>query len=138
MKRASLILLLLALCPAKQVFGQVPECCFSCSCTLCGDLAECLGFEAIDPAELGPDSVCNQYTGNDPGGEGCGRDATPCSQWYDNTVYTGTTVDSFSSTSGTNPCIPIDGGLGFLIAGGIGMGVVGIRRRKGELELNRA
>lgn len=32
-------------------------------------------------------------------------------------------------------CIPIDGGLGFLIAGGLGIGVIGIRRRKEELEL---
>ena len=31
-------------------------------------------------------------------------------------------------------CVPIDGGLGFLIAGGLGMGVLGVRRRK-ELEL---
>jgi len=132
MKRASLILLLLALCPAKQVLGQVPECCETCSCTLCGDLAECVA------SPFTPSTYCEQYQDNDPAGEGCGTGATPCSQWYDNSVYTGTTVDSYSSTSGTNPCIPIDGGLGFLIAGGIGMGVVGIRRRKGELELNRA
>lgn len=39
-----------------------------------------------------------------------------------------------SGGAGDGGCIPIDGGLGFLIAGGLGMGVLGVRRRK-ELEL---
>jgi hypothetical protein len=114
--------------------AQVPECCNTCTCTLCGDLASCQASPFV------PETKCNQWFDDDPSGEGCGLGATPCEEWYDNTsvVDGGVTVDSYSSTSGTNPCIPIDGGLGFLIAGGIGMGVVGIRRRKGELELKRA
>jgi hypothetical protein len=137
MKRAGLILFLFFLFPCEQVLAQPATCCFSCSCTTCGDLADCLAYQAIDPTNNIPSDVCNQYTENGPS-QGCGIGATPCAEWYDNSVHTGTTVDSYSSTSGTNPCIPIDGGLGFLIAGGIGMGVVGIRRRKGELELKRA
>lgn len=104
--------------------GQAADCCNTCSCTLCGDLASCAG-------PFLPEEICSQYGGS----QGCGLNVTPCTEWYDNSVFTGTTVDSYSSTSGTNPCIPIDGGLGFLIAGGIGMGVFGIRRRKeGDLK----
>ena len=116
---------------------QVPECCFECSCTLCGDLAQCEAYGDIDPPNTSPANVCKTYKENDPvNGQGCGTDSDPlilCSEWYDNSSYTGTTVDSYSSTSGTNPCIPIDGGLGFLIAGGVGMGLFGIRRRKQEV-----
>ena len=54
----------------------------------------------------------------------------PCNFWYEN---------SSQATGYTYPdCIPIDGGLGFLIAGGLGIGVMGIRRRKEELELERS
>jgi hypothetical protein len=59
----------------------------------------------LDPVINTPANVCNHYYENDPAGEGCGTGATPCSEWYDNSVYTGTTVDSYSSGSGTNPCI---------------------------------
>ena len=117
--------------------GIAAECCFDCTCTLCGDLASCLAYEEIDEVENSPDSVCNQYLAGTPFEEGCGRGAVPCQEWYDNSYLTGTTVDSYSSMSGTNPCIPIDGGLGFLIAGGLGIGVIGIRRRKEELEVER-
>ena len=50
-----------------------------------------------------------------------------CISWTEN-YY------DMSGGAGDGGCIPIDGGLGFLIAGGLGMGVLGVRRRK-ELEL---
>ena len=117
----------------NSIWAQYENCCLTCSCALCGDLAGCLGGPMAGPGE------CTQYQGD----TGCGSNgnATPCTAFYDNSQYVSGgygQVDSYSSTSGTYPCIPIDGGLGFLIAGGIGMGVIGIRRRKEELELKRA
>ena len=53
------------------------------------------------------------------------------SYWENNTL--GVT----GKPGGAGGCIPIDGGLGFLIAGGLSIGVIGIRRRKEELELER-
>ena len=60
-----------------------------------------------------------------------------CSNWWDNNLA-GVNNDASISASNPNGCIPIDGGLGFLIAGGLGIGVIGIRRRKEGLELERA
>ena len=131
MKRAILLSILFLVFAVNNGFAQVPECCLSCSCTLCGDLAAC------QDSPYTPSTFCHQYP--DPGGDGCGT-GTPdlCDEWYDNSSFTGTLVDSYSSTSGTNPCIPIDGGLGFLIAGGLGIGVIGIRRRNEGLQLQAA
>ena len=56
--------------------------------------------------------------------------------WWDNNTE-GVVTDESVTTYGPGGCIPIDGGLGFLIAGGLGIGVIGIRRRKEELELER-
>ena len=131
MNRAVFLSFLFVFAATGAGLSQVPECCETCSCTHCGDLAECLGSPFL------PEDYCNQY--NDGGTlVGCGIGATACTEWYENSVYTGTTVDSYSSTSGTNPCIPIDGGLGFLIAGGLGIGVIGIRRRNDGLKLKAA
>ena len=139
MKRAVLLSILFLFFAVNNGFANPPECCFRCSCTMCGDLASCLAYQDINPSANTPANVCTQYFENDPAGEGCGT-GTPdlCDEWYDNSSYTGTTVDSYSSTSGTNPCIPIDGGLGFLIAGGLGIGVIGIRRRNEGLEFKAA
>ena len=88
-------------------------CCFDCSCHTCGDVESCSGLPAADPS--------NCVSG---GCENCGGSpTTECASWTEN-YYDG--VDE--------GCVPIDGGLGFLIAGGLGMGVLGVRRRK-ELEL---
>ena len=57
------------------------------------------------------------------GCENCQEGPNACSSWTEN-YYAGA----------DDGCVPIDGGLGFLIAGGLGMGVLGVRRRK-ELEL---
>ena len=124
-------LFVLLLSPSRELRAQLaPECCSTCSCTLCGELAGCKAYEDTPaPGSAPPSEECSQFEG-----QGCGVSATPCNEWYDNSQYTGTTVDSYSSTSGTNPCIPIDGGLGFLIAGGLSLGVIGIRRRRDEAE----
>jgi len=66
------------------------------------------------PSDYCVDGGCNNCGTNHP---------TLCESWTQN-YYAG--VDA--------GCVPIDGGLGFLIAGGLGMGVLGVRRRK-ELEL---
>ncbi len=68
-------------------------------------------------------SICN------PGGcQNCEVNTpTECSSWTEN--YYGPFQNGVDQG-----CVPIDGGLGFLIAGGLGMGVLGVRRRK-ELEL---
>lgn len=122
--------LIFGVCEMTIAQGEPATCCATCSCTLCGDLASC----SLSP--FNASITCTQF-----GGQGCGNEGgmvVACSEWYDNSVYTGTTVNSYSSTSGTNPCIPIDGGLGFLIAGGLGIGVLGIRRREGQHLLERA
>jgi hypothetical protein len=103
-----------------------PEnCCASCECALCSSIAECFLLEADE---------CNQ------GGEGnCGinHPTTLCSYFWDNNTA-GVTNDTPASPSNPTGCIPIDGGLGFLIAGGLGIGVLGIRRREGQDLLERA
>ncbi len=72
------------------------------------------------------------------GNEICGNNhpTTTCSTYWENNTE-GVQSDTPQPTD-PNGCIPIDGGLGFLIAGGVGIGVLGIRRRKEELELERA
>ena len=69
----------------------------------------------------------------------CGNDLpageTPCTKFWENNTQ-GVSSDG-QQPSDPNGCIPIDGGLGFLIAGGLGIGVIGIRRRKEELEVER-
>ena len=72
------------------------------------------------------------------GNEVCGvnHPTTTCSSFWENNT-SGVVTDESSTTYGAGGCIPIDGGLGFLIAGGLGIGVFGIRRRKEELELER-
>ena len=98
-----------------DVGGDIPigGCCYDCTCKYCGDVEVCAGIPEADPA------VCNLG--------GCGNcepgPTTECSSWTENYF-----VDP------SEGCVPIDGGLGFLIAGGLGMGVLGVRRRK-ELEL---
>lgn len=103
------------------IYGQeTPEtCCETCSCTLCGNQLACYGLYGI----FGPSDVCND------GGEGnCGFGNSNglCTTWWQNSTLTGTDRGDGASTD----CIPIDGGLGFLIAGALGMGVFCIRRRE--------
>lgn len=108
------------------VFSQCPNgfldnpnnCCQDCTCTLCGYQICC------ESGPLGPDN-CNAG-GTNACGIGTG---TTCTTWWQNTSLTGTDRGDGASTD----CIPIDGGLGFLIAGGLGIGVIGIRRRKDEI-----
>ena len=90
------------------------ECCLDCTCTTCAEIQSCQG----SPQDC-------QTPNNNPFPE-CGVGfGVDCSTFYQNA---GVSQD---------PCIPIDGGLGLLIVGGIGMGVAGIRRRREELELER-
>ena len=65
----------------------------------------------------------------------CDVAGIPCSTWWENN--TAGVTGSDRGDGAPTDCIPIDGGLGFLIAGGLGFGVIGIRRRKEELELER-
>lgn len=94
--------------------GDPPDggCCYDCTCLNCGDVFDCNDLPGADPAncQLG-------------GCEKCESGPNECISWTQN-YYVGT----------DEGCVPIDGGLGFLIAGGLGMGVLGVRRRK-ELEL---
>ena len=89
-------------------------CCYDCTCYTCAAADACAGLPGSDPSNcvLGGCEKCQ--TGNP---------LTECLSWSEN-YYAGT----------DEGCVPIDGGLGFLIAGGLGMGVLGVRRRK-ELEL---
>ena len=117
-------LLSLLVCLPASAFAQNCEtsgdpptgaCCGTCSCLLCSQVADCVLLPAADP------SNCNVG-----GCDNCGVQLGPtaeCASWTEN-YYVGTDAG----------CVPIDGGLGFLIAGGLGMGVLGVRRRK-ELEL---
>ena len=100
-----------------------PCCCEDCSCSLCGDIMGCYVLE-VTPFAEDPSSFC----GN---GE--------TTWWENNTSGVGGAIRSNPGDPGDVPenCIPIDGGLGFLIAGGLGIGVIGIRRRKEELEVER-
>lgn len=108
---------------------EYPCCCETCSCTLCGDIEICKGLET----QLGesPETFCTAAVPGD-----CDAAGTPCSTWWENNTE-GVVTDESVTTYGPGGCIPIDGGLGFLIAGGLGIGVIGIRRRKEELELER-
>ena len=106
--------------------GQVVNCCLDCTCTLCQNIA-CCGSPTWDPS---------QCSGG--GTDSCGIDlATTCSFFWSNNTE-GVVTDESVTTYGPGGCIPIDGGLAFLIAGGLGIGVIGIRRRKEEVELQRA
>ena len=98
--------------------GLPASCCYDCTCYLCTDVSICEGQVGASP------SLCQLG-----GCENCGTDHPNdlCDSWtwnYYGPYQMG--IDQF--------CVPIDGGLGFLIAGGLGMGVLGVRRRK-ELEL---
>ena len=91
------------------------ECCLDCTCTTCAEIQSCPGT---------PQSCTSPI--DQPIGADCGTDiGLACDTFYQNADLS------------EDPCIPIDGGLGFLIAGGLGIGVLGIRRRKEELELER-
>ena len=89
------------------------SCCYDCTCYTCGDVFNCQNQIGATP------SLC-QLGGCENCLEG---PTTGCATWTEN-YYLGA----------DDGCVPIDGGLGFLIAGGLGMGVLGVRRRK-ELEL---
>ena len=93
------------------------SCCYDCSCLQCGAVAECENL----PGPEGSPSGCVSGGCNNCGAGHPTNDT--CISWTEN-YYAGVDDD----------CVPIDGGLGFLIAGGLGMGVLGVRRRK-ELEL---
>ncbi|MDB4787210.1 hypothetical protein OAG26_00725 [Flavobacteriales bacterium] len=121
----NLVLSLLVCFPA-MVFAQncetsglppTGQCCETCSCLTCGAVAECENL----PGNPSPETFCL-----DGGCSNCGTNHPTngdCTSWTEN-YYNGP----------DEACVPIDGGLGFLIAGGLGMGVLGVRRRK-ELEL---
>ena len=88
-------------------------CCYDCTCIQCGAQEICANLPGADPANCVGGFCNNCFPGP----------TTECGSWTAN-YYSGTDLG----------CVPIDGGLGFLIAGGLGMGVLGVRRRK-ELEL---
>lgn len=94
------------------------NCCFDCTCYTCGQVFDCNDLPGASP------SLCQLG-----GCENCGTDhpSDLCDSWTWN--YYGPYQMGIDQG-----CVPIDGGLGFLIAGGLGMGVLGVRRRK-ELEL---
>ena len=103
---------------------QPASCCFDCTCTLCGDILSCVNQGPfLDPNDCGS------------GGTGsCGIDLGPevlCSTYWGNTTLSG----ADRGDGAPSDCIPIDGGLGLLIAGGLGIGVMGIRRRKEGLQV---
>ena len=122
----NLVLSLLVCFPAV-IFAQNPSecstagdpvfggCCYDCTCYTCSEVDACDNTPGSDYALCVPGG-CGQCGVDSPG-------IDPCGSWTEN-YYAG-------SDEG---CVPIDGGLGFLIAGGLGMGVLGVRRRK-ELEL---
>ena len=108
-----------------SVMAQVAQaCCTYCECLSCADVETCPDADVYpdrDPPGTGP------HTCQTGGTEACGVDSPikVCDSYAEN-----------NSNGGV--CVPIDGGLGFLIAGGLGMGVLGIRRRKEELVLEAA
>ena len=116
------------LCLTAVAGGDGPnpnQCCLDCSCAYCGDIKTCL------------ESPFYSVSDCDPGGAGvCGVGGTPCTTFWENNTLGVSGTDRGDGVP--NDCIPIDGGLGFLIAGGLGIGVVGIRRRKEEPLLKRA
>jgi len=106
--------------------GDPSQCCLDCTCTFCGDILTCLEspfYDVID-CDLNGANVCGVGTG------------TLCSTFWENNTAGVNGPDR--GDGAPTDCIPIDGGLGFLIAGGLGIGVVGIRRRKEEPLLKRA
>lgn len=103
------------------------DCCQDCTCTFCADIVSCQSNPFYtDPTqcEEGGLGVCGIGT------------ALHCSTFFENNTE-GVVTDESQTTYGPGGCIPIDGGVGFLIAGGLGIGVIGIRRRKEELEVER-
>ena len=122
---------LLALCCLIMVVGKAiaqpaTNCCDNCTCAYCGDIMQCYNSPGQTPA------LCQMG-----GVEDCGinHPTTECeTYWQNNTKNVGGIIRNYPSDPGDIPenCIPIDGGLGFLIAGGLGIGVVGIRRRKAQ------
>ena len=106
-------------------FGQ--DCCLDCTCYLCGDIAACEQSPIHTPEECNSAGAFNCGTGDDE---------QPCTTFWENNTE-GVQSDIPQPTD-PNGCIPIDGGLGFLIAGGLGIGIVGIRRRKEQPLLKRA
>ena len=133
MDRLFSLLLLFALMGYANVVLATPNpeaCCSDCTCIFCGHQMSC-GF--LDPAN------CNEggtnFCGND--GDTATTD-TPCTYFWDNTFLQGELPRTDPTDGASENCVPIDGGLGFLIAGGLGIGVIGIRRRKEELVSERA
>ena len=127
MNKFGQVLVLLGLVFSSSLASAQPgpaTCCYTCTCAFCGDLETCAGPTLV-PSECDPDgtSVCGVGTG------------TLCSEFWENN--TEGVSSNGSQPNDPNGCIPIDGGLGFLIAGGLGMGVIGIRRRKEDGELKR-
>ena len=103
-------------------------CCDRCDCELCGDILSCYDGPFSDPANclLGPNCGFSQPADT--------ANQQACTTWWENSLN----VNGLDRGDGApSDCIPIDGGLGFLIAGGLGIGVMGIRRRKEELEVER-
>ena len=120
--RAVFMVLVLSL--AESVTAQTAaDCCYNCTCAYCSEFPTCAFAESPHDTPEG----CL------PGGTNTCGVTLPCESYWENNTL-GVTSDQ---PGGPGGCIPIDGGLGFLIAGGLGIGVLGIRRRKEELELER-
>lgn len=94
------------------------SCCETCTCLYCAQVNNC---DSQIPILGDHDARCSLG-----GCDNCDKDipGDECQSWTEN-YYSGT----------DDGCVPIDGGLGFLIAGGLGMGVLGVRRRKTGLDL---
>ena len=104
--------------------GNPDVCCFDCTCTTCADIGCCNNpTQPAGECSLGGANNC----GKNPG------DPKPCDTFYENN--TAGVQSTTPQPIDPNGCIPIDGGLGFLMAGGLGMGVLGIRRRKSGVTL---
>ena len=94
----------------SNYFEENPtNCCDDCTCRYCWTVGCCQDNPTYTAA------FCT-WTGI-AGDCGLGGGSGDCTTFADNNDNGGT-------------CIPIDGGLVFLIAGGLGMGLVGIRRRE--------
>ena len=106
--------------------AEYPCCCETCSCSLCGEILGCVLLE-VSTGDT-PGTFCTALELGD-----CDVTGTPCTTWWENNNE-GVTGSDRGDGAPTD-CIPSDGGLGFLIAGGLGLGVIGIRRRKEGLEL---
>lgn len=122
MRRIYLIVVILGLSLFSTKVLADDECCFDCTCFTCGQLETCGVISDVNDCVPGGSNVCGDID-------------TPCSTFWENN--TEGVSSNGSQPSDPNGCIPIDGGLGFLIAGGLGMGVIGIRRRKEEADLKR-